>query len=160
MSEEQLPYAATVATDAAQESPPLPPPAPAVLPEEVTALNERIASLAAEIAEAKKATDQQKADLIALQGSHDSAITAYRKLLVSANPLFTEELITGATIPELDASAKKLINHTNKVRAQVEAEIKSFAVPAGAPERSGPDWTILSGSDKIKYAIENEHKAK
>jgi hypothetical protein len=117
------------------------------------ALADRIASLSAESEAARKSAELIKADLVALQGSHDSAVSAYRALLVKSNPLFTEDLLPGATIPELEAAAQKASAFAARVQAKLEADIKSVIIPAGAPERSGPDTSTLSGREKINYAI-------
>jgi hypothetical protein len=104
---------------------------------------------------------QRHADLIALQGSHDSAVTAYRNLLISTNPaVFSEDCLPGVTIQEIEASAKKVNDIAAKIRAQLQADIKAVIVPAGAPERSGPDTSLMSGPEKIRYAIETANKAK
>jgi hypothetical protein len=144
---------------AEQETPPLPPPAPAINSE--AALNERITALVAENAAAVEILSQRHADLIALQGSHDSAVTAYRNLLISTNPaVFSEDCLPGVTIQEIEASAKKVNDIAAKIRAQLQADIKAVIVPAGAPERSGPDTSAMSPHDKIKYAIETANMAK
>jgi len=130
-----------------------PPPAPATAESPDASLAERIAALTAENAAAVEILSQRHADLIALQGSHDSAVTAYRTLLINSNPLFSVDLIQGASIQELDAAAQKVINLASQVRAKIEADIKSVIIPAGAPERSGPDTSGLSAREKIKFAI-------
>jgi len=45
-----------------------------------------------------------------------------------------------------------------KVRSRIEAEFKALNVPAGAPERSGPDLSTLSPREKIKLGLESEKK--
>lgn len=148
---------------AEQATPPLPPPPPAPATAESTeaALNERIAALTAENAAAVDILSQRHADLLLLQASHDSAVTAYRNLLISTNPaVFSEDCLPGATIQEIEASAKKVNDLAARVRAQLQADIKAVIVPAGAPERSGPDTSSMSPHDKIKYAIETANKAK
>ena len=144
---------------AAQDAPLTPPPpAPATAEVDVAA---RIAALDAEKAAALEEAKQRQADLIALQGSHDSAVTAYRNLLISTNPaVFSEDCLPGVTIQEIEASAKKVNDIAAKVRAQLQADIKAVIVPAGAPERTGPDTSAMSPHDKIKYAIETAGKAK
>ena len=144
---------------AEQEAPPLPPPAPAINSE--AALNERITALVAENDAAVEILSQRHADLLLLQGSHDSAVTAYRNLLISTNPaVFSEDCLPGVTIQEIEASAKKVNDLAARVRAQLQADIKAVIVPAGAPERSGPDTSLMSGPEKIRYAIENDKRFK
>jgi hypothetical protein len=130
-------------------------PAPVLLTKEEfeAALADRIASLSAESEAARKTAELATADLVALQGSHDSAVTAYRALLVKSNPLFTEDQLSGNTIAELEASAQKATAFAARIQAKLEADIKSVTIPAGAPTRSGPDTSILSSREKINYAI-------
>lgn len=145
-----------------------PPPAPVTVVETVIAseakpsetdLAVRIAALTAENAAAVEILSQRHADLIALQGSHDSAVTAYRNLLISTNPaVFSEDCLPGITIQEIEASAKKVNDIAAKVRAQYQADIKAVTVPAGAPERSGPDASGLSPREKISLALQNDKK--
>ena len=135
-----------------------PPPAPATAEADLTA---RLAALTAENAAALEILSQRQADLIALQGSHDSAVTAYRNLLISTNPaVFSEDCLPGVTIQDIEASAKKVNDIAAKIRAQLQADIKAVIVPAGAPERSGPDTSTLSAHEKIKFAIETAGRAK
>jgi hypothetical protein len=143
------------------DAPPLPPPPPAPAINSEAALNERITALVEENAAAVEILSQRHADLIALQGSHDSAVTAYRNLLISTNPaVFSEDCLPGVTIQDIEASAKKVNDIAAKIRAQLQADIKAVIVPAGAPERSGPDTSLMSGPEKIRYAIETANKAK
>lgn len=141
-----------------QEQPPQHTPQPSEAEQQ---LNSRIASLEssvsakiAELAEARKMVDAQAADCAALKASHDDAIKAYRRLAASSNPLFSEELIGGTTIAEIDASMAKIADLVSKVRSRVEADIQAAIVPAGAPQRSAPDISNLSPRDKIKLALE------
>ena len=125
--------------------------------------DQRIASLeasltakAAELAEAKKMLDAQAADIATLKASGDEAVKAYKKLAVSSNPLFTDDIITGSSIAEVDAAMSRVLDMAGKVRSRIEAEFKALNVPAGAPERSGPDLSTLSPREKIKLGLESE----
>ncbi|MHB8085649.1 MAG: hypothetical protein ACYDHZ_07475 [Dehalococcoidia bacterium] len=119
----------------------------------ITALEAAVAEKDAVLSDVKKALDTQASDFAALKTTHDAAVTAYKKLAVSSNPLFSAELITGNTIAEIDASMQKLTDLAGLVRSKIEAEIKSVSVPAGAPERSGPDTSGLSPREKIKQGL-------
>lgn len=107
----------------------------------------------AELTEAKKRLDAQAGDIIALTQVKDDAVAAYRKLAVSTNPVFSEELITGASIAEVDASMKRVADLAAGIKSRIEAELKDTFIPAGAPERSGPDMSGLSPREKIKAGI-------
>jgi hypothetical protein len=122
----------------------------------ITALEAAVAEKDAALLDVKKAFDTQASDFAALKTTHEAAVTAYKKLAVSSNPLFSAELITGNTIAEIDASMQKLTGLAGLVRSKIEAEIKAVSVPAGAPERSGPDTSGLSPREKIKQGLEKK----
>ncbi len=82
-----------------------------------------------------------------------NAVSAYKAVVVQANPHITEELITGNTIDELNQSVEKAKTLIAQVRTSIEAEIASGKVPAGAPARTPPDLSALSPREKIQYAI-------
>jgi hypothetical protein len=81
------------------------------------------------------------------------AVAAYRKLAVGSNPIFSEEMITGNTIAEIDASMKKVTGLAEGLKTRLEMALKETIIPAGAPERSGPDTSGLSPREKIKQGL-------
>jgi hypothetical protein len=107
----------------------------------------------AELEEAKKTINAQTAKNAALQAENSAAVGAYRKLAVSANPIFTEELLAGSTIAEVDASMQRVAGLAEGIKTRLEAELKNTVIPAGAPERSGPDTSGLSPREKIKHGL-------
>ena len=132
-------------------------------PVEDTAALDRIASLeaslaakTAELAEARKMADAQAADIAGLQKSGAEAVRAYRKLAASSNPLFSEDVLSGESIADVDAAMAHVLDLAGKVRSRIEAEMKSANIPAGAPERSGPDLSALSAREKIKMGLEEK----
>jgi hypothetical protein len=122
----------------------------------ITALESQLAEKDTALSDAKKALEAQASDFASLKTAHDAAIVSYRKLAVSSNPLFSAELITGNTVAEVDASMQKITDLAGLVRSKLEADIKSVSVPAGAPERSGPDTSGLSPREKIKQGLEKK----
>ncbi|MCX6006265.1 MAG: hypothetical protein NTZ34_03275 [Chloroflexi bacterium] len=122
----------------------------------VTELEGQLTSKDTELSEAKKTLDTQVQDFGVIKMGYDEAVTAYRKLTVSSNPTFTEDLITGSTIAEVDASIKKVNELAAGIKSRLEAELKETIIPAGAPERSGPDTSGLSPREKIKAGIQNK----
>jgi hypothetical protein len=97
-----------------------------------------------------------KKDFAAVDTAHKEAVIEYRRLAVSSNPIFNPELLAGNSIPEINAAMTRATTLVDKLRADVEASFKAISVPAGAPERSGPDASGLSARDKINLAIQNE----
>ena len=142
---------------------PLAPPAPAPASEAEQALTARVTELEGqlnaketELNEAKSFINSQTATNTGLQESVNSAVAAYRKLAVSSNPIFSEDLITGSTIAEVDASMLKVTGLAEGIKTRLEAELKAIVIPAGAPERSGPDTSGMSSREKIKAGIQNK----
>lgn len=138
-----------------------PPPATPATPE----LSERIASLEASLAqrdtslaEAALVIETLKKDISTADTAHKEAVTEYRKLAVSSNPIFNPEMLAGNSISEINAAMTRVTDLAAKVRSRIEADIKAISVPAGAPERSGPDISGLSPREKIKYAVEMNKK--
>ncbi|MFA5401146.1 MAG: hypothetical protein WC169_09680 [Dehalococcoidia bacterium] len=143
------------------EAAPPPPPATPAAPE----LSERIASLEASLAErdtslaeAVSANETLKKDLAALDTAHKEAVVEYRRLAVSSNPIFNPEMLAGNSIAEINAAMARVTDLAAKVRSRIEADIKAVSVPAGAPERSGPDISGLTAREKIRHAIEMDKK--
>lgn len=119
----------------------------------VAELEGQLAAKDSELSEAKKTLDAQAADINTFKTGNQAAVAAYRKLAVSSNPIFTEELLTGSTIEEVQACMQKVSGLAAGIRARLEAELKETIIPAGAPERSGPDTSGMSPREKIKQGL-------
>lgn len=100
-------------------------------------------SVIAEISTAANETKQSLAE----------TVSAYKALVIRANPAVPAELISGNGFKEIDSSLESARSLVSKVRLAVEAEIASGKVPAGAPPRSVPDTESLSPREKIQYAL-------
>lgn len=81
------------------------------------------------------------------------AIASYRALVTESNPDIIQELITGDSIEEINESLEKGKTLIVKVRKGLEEENATIRVPAGAPQRTPLDLSILSPREKIQYAI-------
>lgn len=81
------------------------------------------------------------------------AVAGYKNIIVQANPEVPEELIGGDNMESIDNSLEKAKVLVNKVRQGLEAETMLNRIPAGAPERTAPDFTGLSPREKIQQAI-------
>lgn len=108
------------------------------------------------LGEAKKSLDAQAADIQSFKTSYEDAVKAYRKQAIGANQFFTEELVTGNTIAEIDASVTRVRDLLGKVKSGLEEDLKNVTVPAGAPGRTGPDTSDLSPREKIKTGLEKK----
>ncbi len=86
------------------------------------------------------------------------ATEKYRSALVSANPSVPPTLITGETIAEIDASLATAQGVVETVKETLAAASAETLVPAGAPERTGPDLSSMTAKEKIAYAVGKETK--
>ena len=128
-------------------------------------LQEKVASLEAEVAtktqdiETLKAqTEEQSKSFASLQASFDATVGEYRTLVVSSNPLLSQDLVQGKTIEEVKASVEKANALVGKIKTELENQAKATMIPAGAPPRTEPDTSGLSPRDKIKEGIEKARK--
>ena len=128
---------------------------------------ERIAGLERRIAESQQALAEANARISELEQSLmetgeklaqtgddlSQAITSYKQMITALNPEIPDDLISGDSIEAIEASlaqGKKLIN---RVKQGLEAEIQAVRIPAGAPQRTAPDLSVLSPREKIQYSI-------
>jgi len=88
-----------------------------------------------------------------MEGNLAEAVSSYRTLAVETNPQVPVEMITGATIEEINVSLEKAITLVNRVKQDIEADITAARIPAGAPERAPINLEALSPREKIQYAI-------
>jgi len=93
-----------------------------------------------------------------LSGNLTEAVSRYKERLHAAHPELLENMITGETIKEIDDSLGSALALVDRVKAQVAEQAKEVTVPAGAPERTGPDLSAMSAKEKIAYAIGKEAK--
>ena len=118
----------------------------------------KLAELETALGEARQSLADRTGDYDRLKAALDDTVSAYRKLAVSSSPLYSDDIISGSTVEEIDASIKKVNGLVKKMRSTLEAEFKDLTIPAGAPERSAPDLSGLSPRDKIKYGIQDKNK--
>ena len=111
----------------------------AELEELITELKEQLASRENEIAQ--------------LQEQLAISIERYRVQVLTAVPEIPGELVTGATVEEIDTSLAKARQMVDKVKRNIEAQRAQERIPAGAPVRMAPDLSGLSPRDKIAYAL-------
>ena len=113
----------------------------------------RITELEQGMAERDSELAKSAETLSTLKNSLAQAVASYRAQVVKANPDILPELITGDSLEAIDqslASARALIF---RVKQGLEAEVAKSRVPAGAPQRTMPDLSVLSPREKIQYAI-------
>ncbi len=106
---------------------------------ELAALRESLGTLQAESAGRAEALAQ--------------AVVAYRDLAVRSAPGLPPDLVAGDSIASVDESLERARTIVARVRQEMEAETARARVPAGAPQRAGPDVAGLSPREKIHYAV-------
>ncbi|GAF78691.1 unnamed protein product [marine sediment metagenome] len=95
-----------------------------------------------------------------LEGSLSDAISKYKERVHAAHPELLENMVTGETIGDIDASLDSALLLVDKVKANIAEQAKEVIVPAGSPERTGtPDFIgAMSAKEKIAYAVGKEAK--
>jgi len=109
-----------------------------------------------ELVTLRESSLQAEGNIATLSESLQEAITKYRDTVVAANPDVPGEMITGESIADIDGSLDMAKALVSKVKATLDEQAKATLVPAGSPERSGPDISSLSPREKIEYAIRKE----
>ena len=115
--------------------------------------DEEFSSANAHITELEQALAESDNKLTDISNALSQAIASYRTLVIESNPSVIEELITGGNIEEINASLDKAKTLLVRVRKGLEEEVTASRVPAGAPQRTLPDFSVLSPREKIQYAI-------
>ena len=128
------------------------------LNERITELEGGLQSKDEEITTLKTEGETRDGSLTQLQATLDGALTEYRSLVVSANPLFSEELIQGNTLDEIKASVEKANAVVGKVKAGLESQANLTTIPAGAPAATPVDLSTLSSREKITRGLQEARK--
>ena len=119
----------------------------------VSELGQTVATLESEVSTLKQSHLESEQKLAEVSDELSQAVSSYKALIVESNPAVPLELVAGDTIEAIDSSvnlAKELIN---RVRGELEAEVKMVRIPAGAPLRVPIDLSALSPREKIEYGI-------
>ncbi|RLC91913.1 MAG: hypothetical protein DRI39_09325 [Chloroflexi bacterium] len=90
----------------------------------------------------------QEAAIQELRGNLSEAVNRYRDALLKQHPEIPADMLEGDTVAALDASLEQ-------ARAVVDNVKRHLAerVPAGAPQRTGPDISSMSPGEKITYGL-------
>jgi chromosome segregation ATPase len=146
--------------------------------EEITALEEQLAEARAEIERLESSAADSEARAAHLQSELDSArddlarvqdesrsrmaelteqarasTERYRALALEQAPDVLDELVSGDSIEEIDASLERARETVARVREHIESGAQASRVPAGAPERGSPDLSALSPEEKIRTGL-------
>jgi chromosome segregation ATPase len=113
----------------------------------------RIAELESSLSEAKTGSEAAAAELASAKEAHGQAVAKYLDAVRAANPTIPQDIITGDTIEDIDASLAKATTIAESVKASLEAQAKEVKVPAGAPTRTEISVEGLSPREKIAAGI-------
>jgi hypothetical protein len=134
--------------------------------ERITALETELAAiptnsgLVLEIEAMKGQLAEASTNFEGAKAAYAYAVEDFKKLAASSNPLIPPEVIFGTTVEEVKASLAR----TNKLVANVQESLAkqavASAVPAGAPQRTGPNAEGMSTIEKINLGLEQAKKKK
>ena len=97
---------------------------------------------------------QRDEEVLRLRSSLSEAAMKYRQALLEAYPVIPEQLLSGATVEELEQSLERARAAVEMVRKKLEEDMaRSLSVPVGAPVRRGPDLSAFSPREKILYGL-------
>jgi len=119
----------------------------------LTDKSKRIIELEASLNVVSQASEAAAAELGHTKEAYTKAVGKYLEATRAANPTLPGDVITGATIEEIDVSVAKTLSIATAVKANLEAQAKQAKVPAGAPPRGEISLEGLSPREKIAAGI-------
>jgi len=129
---------------------------------DVASLEADLEAKGTQITELTTQTEGQTQELITSKAALESAVGAYKDVVLKANPLIPTDLIQGLTIDEVNASLEKASNLVaeiqTKIQTESESKSKSESIPTGAPQRTGPDLSSMTTKEKINYGLDQARK--
>jgi DNA repair exonuclease SbcCD ATPase subunit len=117
------------------------------------ALEQNLAARESENAALKQELEDARYAMDGLSQVVARTIDAYKEAVIHANPGLPAEMISGATVEDINESVGKARTILQRVRQEMEAEAARTRVPAGAPPRALPDLSALSAREKIQYGL-------
>jgi predicted nuclease with TOPRIM domain len=122
----------------------------------VTRLEAALAERDGELASLRESLENTRAESATRAEALSQAVVAYRDLALKSAPGLPPDLVAGDTIESVNESLARARTIVADVRREMEAETARARVPAGAPQRTGPDLAGLSPREKIHYAIASQ----
>jgi DNA repair exonuclease SbcCD ATPase subunit len=114
----------------------------------------RIVALESALSEAKRGSEATATELASVKQAKDQAVSKYLEAARALNSTIPQDVISGGTIEEIDASVRKALSIADAVKATLEAQAKEAKVPAGAPTRGEISLEGLSPREKIAAGIQ------
>ena len=119
----------------------------------ITKLEQAVASKDSEMEILKQAVAESEKKLNDINDALAQAVASYKALVVESNSDVLPELVTGDTIDAVNESLENAKALVDRVKQVMDEEVSRTKVPAGAPQRSPFDLSVLSPREKIQYAI-------
>jgi len=135
-------------------------PATKELQEKVAALESQVEAKAGVITGLEGQLASLNHDFEGAGAAYVNAVEDYKKLAASSNPLIPSEAISGATIEEVKDSLGRALKLVASVQESLSKQTQASQVPAGAPQRTGPDVSAMSTKEKINLGLEQARKKK
>jgi len=129
--------------------------AKATLEEAMAQKDTRLAELEAALSEAKQGSEASTVELASVKEARDQAVARYLTMAKASNPQVPDDMISGETIAEIDASVEKGKGLVSAVKKTLGSEAAAAKVPAGAPTR-GETTEGMSNKDMIAAGIQQK----
>jgi hypothetical protein len=117
-------------------------------------LAQRLAAITAERDSAVADLTRTAAERDEARAGNAQAIAAYRQAVVAGLPEPARALVTGDSIPAIDAAAATARRLVEEIAAAARSAAQAAPVPSGGATRQPPDLGALSATEKIRYGLE------
>lgn len=132
------------------------------LTERIASLEEQLRTTAQEAEQHKAAAEEKDKGFASLSAQHEGAVKAYKDLVLRSNPLLPADMITGATVEEVNAAVEKATGIIGKVKEGLEKQTRQVnqqtIIPAGSPGRTPADLSNMTTREKINYGLDQAKK--
>lgn len=122
----------------------------------ITDRDKRITELQASVSVVQQAGETAMTELTQAKQAYTKVVSKYLEMAKAVNPAIPPDVITGASIEDIDASVVKAQSIATAVKASLEAHAKEAKVPAGAPPRGEISLEGLSPKEKIAAGIKRK----
>ena len=129
--------------------------AKSALEEAMAEKDAKLAELETALSEAKQGSEASTAELASAKEARNQAVSKYLGMAKASNPQVPQDMISGETIAEIDASVEKGKGLVASVKKTLESETAAAKVPAGAPTR-GESTEGMTNKELIAAGIKQQ----
>jgi len=130
------------------------------LQDRITELEGQVTTYATDAQALQEKLDQLNTDFEGAKAAYAYAVEDFKQLAIASNPLIPQEAIYGGNIEEIKASLDRANKLVANVQESLSRQVQAAQVPAGAPQRTGPDISVMSTKEKINLGLEQARKKK